>query len=949
MHQNIASVLKKRDLIEMALQELQQKKNLNVQAICLSETFLKKGHESNIQFRDFKLAATYCRTNKKRGGTCILIKKNITDFKELQITKDLASQSSFECCGIEIINLKLIIICIYRVPNFGNVNVFYDKLTMLLHSIVKKNSNKKIVICGDWNIDMLKANKYSEELSSILKNHNMYLNINLATRRLACLDLIACNIKNAEGNIHYLALSDHETAQTLSFKTKCKAANDIPYWYEDHRDYSKHNIFKFRECIKALTFSDVYMKDNLDEAFKEFHDLFLLFYDLCFPFIRKKYSNRKVGLPWITKGIRKSCHKKRNLYLAYINSSNNRYDNRIRYKNYNRLLRSCLNKAQKLVNSHYINKSVNKCRAAWQVIKDNTNNNLPRENLEKIKKDNKIFTNPNDLCQVFNEYFIELTNKPPLNNSTNGSSNLHNSKRGHNSFYVTPTDTHEIIRIIGSLKNSKSFGYDGIRTDILKGVAQLISSPLSYLINMSFEQGLFPKQLKRSIINPIFKKGDRSDLNNYRPITLIPVISKVFEKAMFERLYNYITREKILKNEQFGFRKGFSTTLACFNLMKYVTESINDGVPLVAIFLDLSKAFDFVNHTKLLNKLHSYGIRGIANDWFTSYLSDRMQCTKINRLQNFYKKDFFSDCVINDTGVPQGSILGPILFLLYINDLPDTIRHKCLLYADDTTILIKADKTYDLETEINNTIKTLMTWLDSNNMKINIDKTNRIHFKTTQSRDIKLNIHYQNKSINEVETTKFLGVILDKHCTWKPHIDNVCNKLDRFVFVLKRLKYVSNNEAMMSAYYGYVSSILNYGIILWGNSVDSEKVFKIQKKCMRAMCGAGYRDSCKPLFKKLKILPLPCLYIKELCLFVKKHPDNFKTHEQVLEKTTRHKNRLYLPKINLTLYKRNVFCMAIRVFNKLPAYIQGASMPEFRNVLHKWLLDKCFYSVNEFF
>jgi hypothetical protein len=196
------------------------------------------------------------------------------------------------------------------------------------------------------------------------------------------------------------------------------------------------------------------------------------------------------------------------------------------------------------------------------------------------------------------------------------------------SIYLTPASHDEIQRIIISLKNANSVGYDDISTNILKMCSKNISVPLTHIINLSLENGIFPDRLKLSIVKPLYKKGDEHDINNYRPITLIPVIAKIFEKIMAKRILSFIEKNNIINENQFGFQEGKSTTLACFNLVKKVTEGINNKIPNVALFLDMSKAFDCVNHKILLQKASDYGLRGKANSWLTSYLVNRYQCTR---------------------------------------------------------------------------------------------------------------------------------------------------------------------------------------------------------------------------------------------------------------------------------------------------------------------------------
>lgn len=305
----------------------------------------------------------------------------------------------------------------------------------------------------------------------------------------------------------------------------------------------------------------------------------------------------------------------------------------------------------------------------------------------------------------------------------------------------------------------------------------------------------------------------------------------------------------------------------------------------------------------------------------------------------------------NTRGVPQGSILGPLLFLLYINDLPDILTdHKCVLYADDTTLLIEGNKDINkFENDINDALRSVIKWLKYNDLRINISKTKIIQFQTYNSRPDRLIITYDNNDLEIVDSATFLGLIIDKHCSWKEHIAKLCTKIDRYVYVLNRLRNIATTQAALSAYHGYVSSLLRYGLIIWGNSVDAILAFRAQKKCIRSLCAADYLDSCKPLFQRHSILPLPCLYIFELCLFVHRHNSLFEFRNDVVTRqNNRMKFKLYIPHQRIRLYSKNVYCMAINLYNKLPEILKNLCVYQFKSKLFKLLLTKCYYSVTEF-
>lgn len=368
-----------------------------------------------------------------------------------------------------------------------------------------------------------------------------------------------------------------------------------------------------------------------------------------------------------------------------------------------------------------------------------------------------------------------------------------------------------------------------------------------------------------------------------------------------------------------------------------------------ALFLDMSKAFDFVSHPNLLNKLEKCGVRGKALQWIQSYLLNRKQCTEITKITKGIKISQRSKYRINSTGVPQGSILGPLLFLIYINDLPKLTPNPCILYADDITVLIKCENINTYEKEINDTLNRITKWLRNNNLNINVKKTKFIQFSNINMKKIPIKIKYNNEIVEEIESIKFLGIMYDRHCNWKSHINMISSKLDKFIYAIRRLRQIVSKEAAISAYHGYVSSVLSYGLILWGNSVDMDRAFKIQKKCLRAIYNIKPLQSCKPLFKNSSILTLPCMYIRDIGMFVKKYPHLFKLNIEHNPRSVRHPNKLLIPKCNVKLFQKNAYFMAIKIFNKIPDKIKNLPINKFKKELTIWLLDKCFYSVNELF
>jgi hypothetical protein len=418
---------------------------------------------------------------------------------------------------------------------------------------------------------------------------------------------------------------------------------------------------------------------------------------------------------------------------------------------------------------------------------------------------------------------------------------------------------------------------------------------------------------------------------------------------MYSRLNQHLITNNVLATEQFGFRKNRSTEHAAYTLVNGIFQAWNSKLQVAGIFCDLAKAFDSVNHDILIQKLKYYGVNETGINWFKSYLYNRKQRVNIN-VNNLHNYSLTWETV--KRGVPQGSVLGPLLFVTYVNDLSRHINRfaNVILFADDTSILI-TEKYYD---DLNQTIKLALEcsnrWFKANQLVLNLMKTNIIKFSPSHFPQPQLITNYNNTTISEVPNTKFLGVQIDNHLNWKCHIDQILPKLSTASFVIRQLFYILDSETLRIAYFSYFHSIVRYGIIFWGNAADSCKVFRLQKRVISIMSGARPRASCIGPFKKLEILPVPCQYILSVMLFIIDNSNQFLTSSEVHGLHTRSKNHLFIPATNLTSIQKGITYSGIKMYNRLPNNILNHrnDRKKFKNKLYKYLLNNLFYSVKEF-
>ena len=430
--------------------------------------------------------------------------------------------------------------------------------------------------------------------------------------------------------------------------------------------------------------------------------------------VKLKYNNKK---PWLSDGLRNAIKQKNKLYIKSIKIRT--AQNETRYKTYRNYLKRILNKAEKDYYSNLI--SANKSNMKKMVYFKRyyqQEKSLQIQSRFKLN-DGSVTTDKTIICEKINDFFIgvgpTLANKIPQQSRT-PSSYLGNSLI--NLVFLVPVSIEEITSMIQGLKNSAP-GHDDITADALRLCLPSITSPLVYILNLSLTQGVFPDELKIANVIPLYKADDRMCFNNYRPVSLLCILSKVFEKVMYNRLISFLEFNKILIENQFGFRKKCSTYMALAVLIDKVIKSLESGDYMIGVFLDFSKAFDTVDHDILLKKICHYGIRDTGLKWFHSYLSERKQYVTYNETKSSIKS---IRC-----GVPQGSIFGPLLFLIYINDLVSVCQRTMpILFADDTNLFINGDNLLQMVQTLNAELDNISNWLKANKLSLNVKKNHLI-------------------------------------------------------------------------------------------------------------------------------------------------------------------------------------------------------------------------------
>jgi hypothetical protein len=800
IHTNIRSAKKNLSNFENYLANI----DFNPSIIALSETWFNDSDVNIYGIEGYNIESTY-RPSKRGGGVSLLIRESLKYNKRM----DLSLIN--EHCELIFIEIKkdqfesyrdILIGVMYRPPN-GNLENYNNYLNDFLEII--KTEEKLIYICGDFNINLLNSTTHTDtdNFLNCLYSNSLFPLISKPTRisknSATLIDNIFTNdINNVNMTCGILCTDISDHFPIFCIQTDKNENNTIEYITK--RNFNNENINKFIHDLNDTDWHEVYNINEAQAAFSYFYNKYCTLFNKNFPIkkIKKGYKNRK---PWLSESIKNAIIKKNKLYVqtkrdpSNINISN--------YKNY----KSNLNRVLRYLERNYyqdllIKNKVN-LKKSWQVIKMIINKNKNSTRNTEFRINNKVICDENIIANSFNKFFINigpnLAEKiPKVQGNINDYINYN-----PNSIFINDIESNEIKKIIEQLKDA-SPGYDGISPKILKRTYIHYLEPLKYIFQLSFNQGIFPNEMKLAKVIPIYKNGDVMEINNYRPVSVLSSFSKILEKLMYKRCVSFLNDYKLLYELQFGFREKYNTNLAMIHLIDKISTEINDNNFVLGLFIDLRKAFDTVNHEILLKKLHYHGIRGISLKWFESYLKNRKQYVQFN---NKMSEEQTIKC-----GVPQGSILGPLLFILYMNDFSKAST-KCtsLLFADDTNIFMSGKNLNDLIKNMNNEISKIVKWLNINKLSLNIEKTNYMIFRSPSKNINKSeNIRINNISINEVNHTKFLGVILDNKLIWNDQIRHIRNKISKGIGILVKCKKYFNESTLKMLYYSFIYPHLSY-------------------------------------------------------------------------------------------------------------------------------------------
>ena len=929
LHVNSRSLQKNHDNLTHLLSTVQ----FDFSVIGVTETWLSEKSPDLVDIDGFQLIRADRKTGRG-GGVGFYINHTLVP----KIRNDLTfTLSNAEILSIEfdVAHHNSVIVCvIYRPPN-SNMELFFEDLEILLEKI--NVSKKACCLMGDFNIDLVQENDSSSTFRNILLSNSFYNTIDKPTRitsqTASLIDNIFINIHRdtLRSGIFYADVSDHLPIFLIVsdlFPNKHHVPTKIT-----KRKITSQSLNEFKIDLTSEDWTDVLSCHDTDNAYELFWKKFSFYFDKNCPIIEIDAKKQRKKHPWITNGILRSIKKRNKLYKAYLcNKSDAECFEK--YKRYRNNLTTIIRESRKLHFHHQFEKAKNNCNSTWKVIKEILN----KRNTCKINKFNfkdVSYETPKEIAEKFNEYFAGVgPNQAKKINRRGTDFTKFINNLFHKTIFLHSVDNNEILKITKSLKNSYATGHDEISTNLLKKIIKPILTPLCHIFNLSLVNGVFPNSFKIAKVVPIYKKGDPMDITNYRPISILPCFSKLLEKIVHSRVDSFFSRNNLFNPDQYGFRKSHSTDAAILKLYDRVSGALADHEHVIGVFMDLSKAFDTLDHKILLSKLQHYGVRGIALDWFSSYLSSRYQYT--------VHESCISQMLPLTCGVPQGSILGPLLFLIYINDLvnvSDSLQY--ILFADDTNIFCSHADYDTLIEKLNAELPKLSLWFRSNMLCLNVSKTNFIHFMSCK----RVNNEEENKilfiddiAIEQKTCTKFLGVVINENFNWQDHVKHISTPIARNIGIIRKLRHFVPKKSLFLLYNSLVLPYISYCNIVWANSPGStNSILLLQKKAIRLCAGSSYRAHTDPIFYEHKILKISDLHFLQTAIFMFRHnlnrlPSYFMTmfhlNRQIHSYNTRYASNIHLNNPRTLLAQKSIRHSGPDVWNSLSLDIRSSSTVE---------------------
>lgn len=819
---------------------------------------------------------------------------------------------------------KFYLSAFYRPPYCSNELEFLNTLEYLLDTY----KDEPHLLVGDFNVNILCL--IAQKSTSSL--YNRYISLITSTGYEVCNDIVTRDTSNS--------LLDHVI---FNFSNNLTLSNDtIEHDLSDHRaiitiiscapchrsEIVQKSIIDYNMLLEKLTDAFCLSKipNSLDAnlLYNHFEETISEIVKLCTKVTCQHICKRKSLCPWMNSHLSCILKRKNMLYKKFKKNPRNK-GLKIKFDE----MSSIASEYEIYYRTKYYCKlfeaSKNCVRETWKNINMVTGRKNTYENFSKLViNGDKVIEDDTQIADHFNEYFSSVGNKlaDSIKSFPNDNINKYNTLNYcSNTMFLYPTNELEVQAVISKLNVSKGSGHDGIHPKLVKHCTSAIVPIFTVIVNKIFCTGIYPDRLKMACVTPVFKGGCKTDPNCYRPISILPVFNKIIETILKGRLYSFLKKINFLYMKQYGFQQKSGCNIAILELIDKIYSCIDRNNIVSGLFLDISKAFDCVDHKILLEKMKYAGIRGNVNDLFNSYLSNRCQRVKINGVCSMTKTI--------TSGVPQGSVLGPLLFLIYINDfnkLP--LNGTPFLFADDSALFYSSHSISDNEHNIKLDMDNISEYFRLNKLTVNISKSNLVHFRNPRKQVILSPwLHHNGIKINRVSSVKYLGVHLDEFLKWEDQITHILKQVAPTVGLIGKLRSVLPSRVLKILYFSLVHSRLSYVIGSWGAASETKllPIKILQKRCLKYVFHLPRKYSTEQLFANYcnNILDISQMYILSICKYVHGNQQNLCYHTINFTNpshtyTTRNSNQLYKPPVRTNYGLKSLSYIGPALYNNIP-------------------------------
>ena len=872
-----------------AFQLFLHKSQCTWQVICVSETWLSNHMVSSRQIPGFK---GYFRNREDRSGGGVALYINEQHITHSSVVPEVGelkcTQSLFIKCQISS-SATCIVGVIYRPPDL-NSTIFMNELVDCFEQL--SAANKTTFIAGDFNFDLfnIDADCSSLDFFNTFASYGYWPTIFKTTRisdnKLSLLDNIFCN--NLEivvsSGVIYDDLSDHFPIFTCCATQTHASRSEVCKSIFDQKKIGNLNEYLAAQMQNFSNITDANIAAyHLTAAYSSGIDMFSY---------KVKYTRKtKAVKPWISSAILVSINTRTRLFKE--KTRNPTSHNKLAYIRHRNCLNTILREAKKKYFQEQLIRNKSNSKKMWELLKSCYRGNHCHTALPEtfIDESGVHLNDKNEIAESLNKYFISVGEKLKEQIPGCDIDPLEYLTRQHTEPLINfePTNPAELNSIINDLKNVGP-GIDKISSSIFKKTYSSIINHLVHFVNLCLQSGTFPENMKLAIVRPVFKAGDQKLFSNYRPISILPFISKILEKVIHKRVMGYLMQNNLLSNAQFGFRKSLSTYMPVLLLQEIISKAFEKGKLAVTLYIDLKKAFDTVDHDILIGKCSKYGITGTALDLLKSYLANRKQCVEYSGVRSGLENVA--------VGVPQGSILGPLLFLIYINDLPNVCKKShCLLYADDTALIFESTSVPELQLHLDQELPTICQWLQANKLSLNTKKTVYQIFNKKQV-PVNLFVTLNGKSIQAVEKAKYLGMVIDPGLKWNFHIDNLAIIISRNIGLISRARFFLDKHSLTLLYNSLVLPYINYCCLVWGFTFPTylHKIEVLQKRAVRIIDNQSRLAHTDPIFQHLKLLKVKDIAKQQLLILM---------HRKIVSQIPSQLDSIFVPIGSISIITRN--------------------------------------------